>query len=107
MYIISEVPIWRMLETQLVIRAFSRAWAKTGKRIAARMAIMAITTSSSIRVNPACRRFMECLHSRTTGASGDDEAKEGPTAILVLLAFPGADADSCVLQARCGGFTNI
>src|SRR5712691_5322401 len=42
------------LDRQLVWRAFSRAWAKTGKRIAARIAIMAITTSSSIRVNP-CR----------------------------------------------------
>jgi hypothetical protein len=27
------------------------AWAKTGKRIAARMAMIAITTSSSMRVN--------------------------------------------------------
>src|SRR5712691_4746443 len=35
---------------QLAARAFSRAWAKTGKRIAARMAIIAITTSSSMRV---------------------------------------------------------
>src|SRR3712207_5867306 len=33
-------------------RAFSRAWAKTGKRIAARIAIIAITTSNSIRVKP-------------------------------------------------------
>src|SRR5712692_1066207 len=33
--------------------AFSRALAKTGKRIAARIAIIAITTSSSMSVNPA------------------------------------------------------
>jgi len=33
-------------------RAFCRAWAKTGKRIAASMAIIAITTRSSISVNP-------------------------------------------------------
>src|SRR5579872_123940 len=32
-------------------RAFSRAWAKTGNRIAARIAIIAITTRSSINVN--------------------------------------------------------
>src|SRR5947209_5650484 len=34
-----------------VFRAASRACANTGKRIAARIAIIAITTSSSIRVN--------------------------------------------------------
>src|SRR5437764_226883 len=44
-----------MLETQVVIRAFSRACAKTGKRIAAKMAIIAITTSSSIRVKAGFR----------------------------------------------------
>src|SRR5207247_5476931 len=48
-----------MLLMQLAWRAFSRAWAKTGKRIAARMAMMAMTTSSSIRVKPDRRvRFM-------------------------------------------------
>ena len=36
-------------------RAFSRARAKTGNRIAARMAMIAMTTSNSISVNP---RFM-------------------------------------------------
>ena len=40
------------LERQLVLRAFSRARANTGKRIAAKMAIIAITTSSSIKVKP-------------------------------------------------------
>src|SRR2546422_7737109 len=44
-------PIWRQLEEQLAWRAFSRAWAKTGNRIAARMAMIAITTSNSINVN--------------------------------------------------------
>src|SRR5688572_8765296 len=34
-------------------RALERAWAKTGKRIAARIAMMAITTSSSMRVKPS------------------------------------------------------
>src|SRR5436190_23480238 len=33
-------------------RAFSRARAKTGKRMAARIAMIAMTTSSSIRVKP-------------------------------------------------------
>src|SRR5437667_10379324 len=39
-------------DVQVVLRALSRAWAKTGNRIAARIAMMAITTSSSIRVKP-------------------------------------------------------
>jgi hypothetical protein len=45
-------PIYFVFERQLALRAFSRAWAKTGKRIAARMAMMAITTNSSMSVNP-------------------------------------------------------
>jgi len=35
-----------------IARAFSRAWAKTGKRIAAKIAMIAITTSSSMSVKP-------------------------------------------------------
>src|SRR5207247_1678070 len=34
------------------LRACSRAWAKTGKRIAVTIAMIAMTTSNSIRVNP-------------------------------------------------------
>src|SRR5687768_5947009 len=44
-----------MLDMQALIRALSRAWAKTGKRIAARMAMIAITTSSSISVKAGFR----------------------------------------------------
>src|SRR5712691_13310699 len=51
-----------MLLEQLACRAFSRAWAKTGKRIAAKMAMIAITTSSSISVKP-CRFFIGSLLS--------------------------------------------
>src|SRR5437764_1407473 len=40
----------------VVCRAFSRAWAKTGNRIAARMAMTAITTSSSMSVKPLRKR---------------------------------------------------
>ena len=36
---------------QVAWRAFSRACAKTGKRIAARIAMIAMTTRSSISVN--------------------------------------------------------
>src|SRR5262245_14262218 len=49
------VPICFRLERQPACRAFSRAWAKTGKRIAARMAMIAITTSNSISVKPLLR----------------------------------------------------
>src|SRR5687768_495890 len=45
-----------MFEMQDAARAFSRAWAKTGKRMAARIAMMAMTTSSSISVKPARTR---------------------------------------------------
>src|SRR5260370_9133175 len=45
-------PICLLLDRQEAARALSRAWAKTGNRIAARMAMIAITTRSSIRVNP-------------------------------------------------------
>jgi hypothetical protein len=37
---------------QLARRAFSRARAKTGNKMAAKMAMMAMTTKSSINVNP-------------------------------------------------------
>src|SRR5690242_16366630 len=52
------VPSCFKLDEHDAWRAFSRAWAKTGKRIAARMAMIAITTSSSIRVKP--RLAAEC-----------------------------------------------
>jgi hypothetical protein len=48
----AAVAICFRLLWHVLLRAFSRALAKTGKRIAARMAIIAITTSSSINVNP-------------------------------------------------------
>src|SRR5438876_4822068 len=54
------MPICLQFERQVVARAFSRACAKTGKRIAARMAMMAITTRSSIRVKPSRCRFIDC-----------------------------------------------
>src|SRR5437879_1878055 len=50
---VSDWPCWRRLEVQVVFLAASRARAKTGKSIAARIAIMAITTRSSISVNPS------------------------------------------------------
>ena len=41
-----------VFEMQVASLAFSLACAKTGKRIAAKIAMIAITTSSSIKVNP-------------------------------------------------------
>src|SRR5437763_1317998 len=56
------MPIWRVLEMQTVWRACSRAWAKTGKRMAARIAMMAMTTSSSMSVKAdAAIRRAECM----------------------------------------------
>src|SRR5438445_4271916 len=55
MYIIIAVPSCFRFDRHILERAFSRARAKTGKRIAARMAMMAITTSNSIRVKPERR----------------------------------------------------
>src|SRR5579862_1178042 len=47
------MPICLMLLMQEVCFAFDLALARAGRSIAARIAIMAITTSSSIKVNPA------------------------------------------------------
>src|SRR5258708_37752410 len=63
MYRYKAVAICFVLLAQADCRAFSRAWANTGKRIAARMAIIAITTSSSIRVKPPVRRIRFLLYS--------------------------------------------
>src|SRR5712691_7331483 len=54
MYIRKALLYCLKFEVQVDMRACSRARAKTGKRIAARMAIIAITTSSSISVKPRC-----------------------------------------------------
>ena len=51
-YILSAIPHWRRLPKQSVRLALSFALASAGKSIAARIAMMAITTSSSINVNP-------------------------------------------------------
>src|SRR5437867_2335771 len=87
-------PICLKLERQVACRAFSRACAKTGKRIAARMAIMAITTSSPISVKPV-RRLIgtstapEKEHGMTTGTfPGGEWIPAAPIASpLVLLAL--------------------
>src|SRR6266849_9311903 len=52
MYIRSPIPIWRRFETQTRCCAARRQRASVGKRIPARMATIAVTTSSSMRVKP-------------------------------------------------------
>ena len=47
------VPHCLICETQAMLRAFSRAFDNAGNSIAAKIAMMAMTTSNSIRVNPA------------------------------------------------------
>ena len=59
-------------------RAFSRAWANTGKRIAARMAMMAITTSSSISVK-AGSTFISVYYSLLRARSIPDGAGVAPS----------------------------
>src|ERR1051326_9014298 len=71
MYIDIAVPSCFWFDKQLICRAFSRAWAKTGKRIAARIAIIAITTSSSIRVNPRFRIGIDSFR-RMAELGGED-----------------------------------
>src|SRR6476620_9397292 len=52
MYMVAAKPIWRAWERHTPCPAFSRAWVRTGKRVAARIATIAITTSSSVSVKP-------------------------------------------------------
>src|SRR5437870_469335 len=72
------MPSWRTLETHCVFRACSRARANTGKRIAARMAMIAITTSSSIRVKPRAERGRE-VNEECIFASDDEDADDRAT----------------------------
>src|SRR5438445_9902844 len=95
MYIAIPRPICWLLERQVVWRALSRAWAKTGKRIAARMAMMAITTRSSISVKP-CR-------CRTTFVLPEPkQAFEGGSCLLLLLSRVSSQRTIDLLHAGAG-----
>src|SRR5713226_1576676 len=48
----SPIPIWRRFDSQVRAWAARRQREKVGKRIPARIATTAVTTSSSIRVKP-------------------------------------------------------
>src|SRR5881409_2386194 len=85
-----DSPICLQLERHDAARALSRAWAKTGKRIAAKMAIMAITTRSSIRVNAL--RFRIVLVSSGVWAGG--AARIAPRVLDDALSFAARNAGS-------------
>src|SRR5262245_16492141 len=57
-----------MLLSVAVALAAAFAWAKTGKRIAARIAMIAMTTSSSMSVKPA--RFLNMFRTPTLRQHG-------------------------------------
>ena len=65
------MPIWRSLERHLTARPFSRALENTGKIIAARMPMIAITTREPrISVKPSLRFiFLFLLMSHPSGVS--------------------------------------
>src|SRR2546423_547653 len=65
-YIAMEVVICLTLLKQEVARAISRALAKTGKRIDARIAMIAMTTRSSIRVKALRPTGREAIEVRIT-----------------------------------------
>src|SRR4051812_28638992 len=104
-------PTCFMFDRQAAPRAFSRAWANTGKRIAAKMAIMAITTSSSIRVNPRVLPDAETMTASLQGwahgpgqvksqnAKGKSPGEDGLDAAgsLWVCSCPAAVGPFCVL----------
>ena len=75
----NEVPICFRLDREAMLLALALAWAKTGKRMAARIAMMAITTRSSIRVNAlrACLKVMT-VRSVANRSGGVDAWAAGP-----------------------------
>ena len=56
-YMIKPKPICLLLLRHLVVKAFVLALASAGSTIAARMAMIAMTTNSSIRVNPLLHEY--------------------------------------------------
>src|SRR5262249_16200983 len=70
-------------------RAFSLAWAKTGKRMAARIAMIAITPSSSIRVKGRWRALAsrmrwlkECLPMAVLPEVSDESLARDPGQVV-------------------------
>src|SRR5258708_5352898 len=83
----SATPICFRLDKQAACRAFARAEAKTGKRRAARITIIAITTSSSIRLNadlPA-----RCIDGLLPGDQRDLPCRSSPADLSPVVGFRG------------------
>src|SRR5207302_384125 len=102
-----------LLLRQLVWRADSRALAKTGKRMAARIAIIAITTSNSIRVNPV-RRATSLALMMTPPGFGSDSSKCGQIPMTPARRLSNAppcelkrQRERAVMQAYSGGRANL
>src|SRR5436190_23298202 len=67
-------PIWRKFERQTVFRPLAWAEERAGRSNAARRAMMAMTTSNSMRVKP---RFMETPNlNRASFRNGDEGENE-------------------------------
>src|SRR3954463_13003979 len=69
------MPIWRRFDTQLIAFAFCLADVRAGNSNAARIAMMAMTTRSSMSVNPT---FDECFPDAELAAE-DERTSRGPS----------------------------
>jgi hypothetical protein len=65
-YIANAKPICFAWDKQAAERACSLALEKTGKRMAARIAMIAMTTSNSIKVNPLFLLFITILSNTSS-----------------------------------------
>src|SRR5258708_2198578 len=84
MYIRVASPSCLRFDWQVACRAFSRACAKTGKRIAARIAIMAITTRSSMRGKARSNLNLDLTPFRQTGLRVRVRLTRDTLAVLTL-----------------------
>src|SRR5436190_10739448 len=75
-YIIMARPICRLLLLQAMPLALSFARARAGSSMAARMAMMAMTTKSSIRVNPSLGHGL--LSPTLSSRGGEGEKTRAP-----------------------------
>src|SRR4026208_1186607 len=73
----------RRFAAQATVCPVCRTLDRTGSRIAIRIAMIAITTSSSTRVNPRCFRFT--IAPPYVGHSHGDDIKSLPQGLFLLL----------------------
>src|SRR5262245_39294693 len=92
-----------MFDRHVAARAFSRAWAKTGNRIAARIAMIAITTRSSISVNAGTRNRFDITQPPSATVDGfvsTEHARRTPAMVsthhpIFTYYFAVLAGDSC------------